>query len=146
MSSTVDANVLLHASDTTSTHHEQALAFISERAAGPDLFYLFWPTIMAYLRIATHPSIFAAPLDPATAMRNIESLLARAHVRIGAESERFWEVWRATTEGFPARGNLVPDAHVVALMREHGVRVVWSRDRGLRRFSGIEVRDPFVTR
>jgi predicted nucleic acid-binding protein len=39
---------------------------------------------------------------------------------------------------------LVPDAHVVALMHQHGVRTIWTRDRGFRRFRGIEAHDPFV--
>lgn len=143
MSSTIDANILLYASDTSSPFHEPAQDFLRERAAGPDLFYLFWPTIMGYLRIATHPGIFADPLDPETAAQNIESFLVRAHVRTSGETERFWEVWRETTRGFALRGNLVPDAHVVTLMREHGVGIIWSRDRDLRRFDGIRVIDPF---
>jgi predicted nucleic acid-binding protein len=39
---------------------------------------------------------------------------------------------------------LVPDAHLVALMRENGVRRIWTSDRDFRRFDGIEARDPFV--
>lgn len=144
MSSTVDANVLLYASDTSSLYHRRARGFLAERAAGPDLFYLFWPTIMAYLRIATHPAIFEAPLDPEEATGNIDDLLARPHVRTESESERFWETWRTTTRGVTVRGNLVPDAHVVALMREHGVETIWSRDRDLRKFDGIRVLDPFA--
>ena len=143
MSSTIDANVLLYASDSSSSHHAAARAFLEERAAGPDLFYLFWPTVMAYLRVATHPGIFSKPLDPEAAAGNIEGLLSLAHVRTGSETERFWQVWRATTGGFAIRGNLVPDSHLVALMREHGVGVIWSRDRDLRKFDGIRVMDPF---
>jgi hypothetical protein len=41
-------------------------------------------------------------------------------------------------------GNLVPDAHVVALMLEHDVGAIWTHDRDFRRFDGIEVRDPFA--
>jgi hypothetical protein len=29
-------------------------------------------------------------------------------------------------------------------MREHGVAMIWTNDRGFRRFDGIEVRDPFA--
>lgn len=143
MTSTVDANLLLFASDTLSPHHEAAKAFLTERAAGPDLFYLFWPTIMAYLRIATHPAIFENPLDPEVANANVEGLLKLPHVRTGSETERFWEIWRATTRPLAVRGNLVPDAHLVALMREHGVGIMWSSDRDLRKFDGIRVKDPF---
>ena len=35
------------------------------------VFYLAWPTIMGYLRIATHPGIFTAPLSPDEALENI---------------------------------------------------------------------------
>lgn len=143
MTSTVDANLLLYASDTSSPYHVAAKIFLAQRAAGPDLFYLFWPTIMAYLRIATHPAIFEDPLDPEIASANVEGLLELPHVRTGSETERFWEIWRSTTRGVLVRGNLVPDAHLVTLMREHGVGIIFSRDRDLRKFDGIRVKDPF---
>ncbi|MBA2556550.1 MAG: PIN domain-containing protein [Chloroflexi bacterium] len=37
----------------------------------------------------------------------------------------------------------MPDAHIVALMRENGVRTIWTRDRDFRRFRDIQIRDPF---
>jgi predicted nucleic acid-binding protein len=39
-------------------------------------------------------------------------------------------------------GNLVHDAHTAALMLEHGVRAIYTRDTDFHRFQGIEVRDP----
>ena len=40
----------------------------------------------------------------------------------------------------------VPDAHLVALMREHGVVTMWSNDRDFRKFDGITVKNPFDER
>jgi predicted nucleic acid-binding protein len=57
--------------------------------------------------------------------------------------EGFWDLYRATAGEHP-RGNEVPDAHIATLMRQHGVRVIYTRDRGFRRFDGIEAREPFV--
>jgi predicted nucleic acid-binding protein len=37
----------------------------------------------------------------------------------------------------------VPDAHLATLMRQYGVRTIYTRDRDFRRFDGIDVRDPF---
>lgn len=145
MSSTVDANLLLYASDADSPLYEAASRFLRALAGGPDLVYVFWPTVFAYLRIATHPGIFECPLDPAVAADNIESLLSLPHVRTEGEDEGFWETWRSSVEGVVVRGNLVPDSHLIALMRQHGVGIVWSRDRDLRKFEGIEVRDPFAS-
>ena len=62
MSFSCDVNVLLYASDSSSPVHERARAFLKEASAGGDLFCLGWPTVMSYLRIATHPGIFSAPL------------------------------------------------------------------------------------
>lgn len=143
MSFTFDANVLLYASDETSEYHPRARAFLDQVASSDDLIYLFWPTVMAYLRIATHPAIFEKPLRPADAVANIEQLLALTHVQTVGEHERFWASYRRVAEEADARGNLVPDAHLVALMVENGVRTIWTHDRDYRRFHGIESRDPF---
>ncbi len=144
MSYTIDASVLLYASDESSTVHLQARGFVQRMAAGPEIAYLFWPTVMAYLRIATHPSVFAHPLTAVEAIDNVDQLLARAHVRTTGEQERFWDRYRAVCDDAAPSGNLVPDTHVVALMLENDVRTIWTRDRDYRRFAGIEVRDPFA--
>jgi hypothetical protein len=50
---------------------------------------LTWPTLMSYLRIATHQSIFAAPLTPEEALSNIVALLTLPHVRVVSEQDGF---------------------------------------------------------
>jgi toxin-antitoxin system PIN domain toxin len=143
LSVTSDANVLLYASDETSSYHSRARAWLDWIASGDELVYLFWPTVMAYLRVATHPAIFERPLPPADAVANIEALLALPQVQTVGERDRFWATFRRFAGEADARGNLVPDAHLVALMVENGVRTIWTHDRDYRRFSGIETRDPF---
>ncbi len=98
---------------------------------------------MGHLRIVTHPAILPRPLAPLEAATNVANLLARRHVRSPGEEDGFWDLYR-TTAGDRSRGNDVPDAHLVALMLQHGVRLLYSRDRGCRRFDSIEVRDPFA--
>jgi toxin-antitoxin system PIN domain toxin len=144
VSYTIDANVLLYGSDESSPVHATARAFIERVADGPDIVYLFWPTLMAYLRIATHPAVFARPLTAIEAMGNVEQLLARPHVRTTGEQERFWGHFREVADDAVPSGNLIPDTHLVALMLENDVRTIWTRDRDYRRFPRIEVRDPFV--
>ncbi|CAN5259630.1 hypothetical protein BH18CHL2_BH18CHL2_02060 [soil metagenome] len=48
------------------------------------------------------------------------------------------------TSGASARGTDIPDAYIAALMRQHGVAVIYTRDRDFRGYDGIETRDPFV--
>lgn len=144
MSFAIDANLLLYASDEASPFHERASRLLDEIAIGPELAYLFWPTAMAYLRIATHPAIFARPLSHADARSNLETLLALPHVQAVGETDAFWRRFTEVADDVRPTGNLVPDAHIVALMLEHGVRTIWTRDRDYRAFSGIRVKDPLV--
>ncbi|MGH2878604.1 MAG: TA system VapC family ribonuclease toxin [Solirubrobacteraceae bacterium] len=143
MSVTLDANILLYASNADDPLHHSARELIDRLAGGPELLYLFWPTIMGYLRIATHPGIFPDPLPPKRASAAIASLLERPTVRTEAEGGGFWKVY-GTVASVDTRGNHVPDAHLVALMHSHGVPLIYTRDRDFRRYEGIEARDPFA--
>ena len=142
MSTTLDANILVYASNRSDPVHGQAVQLVQAVAAGPDLLYVFWPVVLGYLRLVTHPAILPRPFSPRDAIANIDALLGQAHVRTPGEEAGFWELFRNTSRD-RARGNEVPDAHLVTLMRQHGVRRIYSRDNGLRRFSEIEVIDPF---
>lgn len=142
MSATIDANVLIYASDSRAERHDRAAALVRQLAQGPEILYLFWPVLLGYLRIVTHPAILTNPLSPSAAIGNVEALLDRPHVRAPGELDGFWRIFRSTAGDRP-RGNEIPDAHVAALMRQHGVRVIHTNDRDFRRFDGIEARDPF---
>jgi uncharacterized protein len=142
MSSTLDATILVYASNRSEPVHDAAAELVRRLAGGPELVYLFWPTLLGYLRIVTHPAILPNPLRPADAMRNVEALLDRPHVRAPSENEGFWRSFRRAAGELP-RGNDIPDAHLAALMLQHGVRRIYTRDRDFRRFDGIEAVDPF---
>lgn len=143
MTATIDANVLVYASNEDDLAHARAVELLAELSGGPSVVYLFWPVVFAYLRIATHPRILPAPLAPADAEANVTRLIGRPHVRTPGEGRAFWDVYLATAAGH-VRGNLVTDAHIAALMRQHDVGVIYTRDRDFRRFDGIEARDPFA--
>jgi toxin-antitoxin system PIN domain toxin len=144
MSFAVDVNILLYASDTDSPYFEQAKAFIETCITQQELFYLGWPTVMSYLRVATNSAVFSHPLSPDEAMTNIETLLNLPHARFLSEGEGFWDVYRATATEVPTRGNLVPDAHLAALLRYHRVKTLYTHDRDFLKFTFLDVRDPFA--
>ena len=144
MSYSVDVNILLYASDQSNPRHEAALRFIEERAESPDLFCLAWLTLISFLRIATHPRIFMNPLSPEEALTNVEMLLSLPRVWVLTEAEGFLEVYREVTGSFPVRGNLVPDAHLAALLRQHGVRTIYTTDADFRKFTFLKVKNPLA--
>jgi len=143
MSYAIDLNVLLYASDEESRRHAAAREFLERCMKDREICYLGWPTVMGYLRLATHPGVFARPLSPEKAIQNVEQLLGTPHVRLLAEDEGFWGTYRELTSDVPTRGNLVPDAHLAALLRRHGVRTLWTADRDFLKFRFLDVRDPF---
>ena len=144
MSCSLDANVLIYASDESSTFYRKAVDFLGERVEGSDLLCLTWPTIMAYQRISTHPAIFKNPLSPAVAWSNISRLLSRPRVRVIGEQSGFLREYEDVTSAFSVRGNHVPDAHLATILRQNGVKTIYTADADFRKFPFLEVVNPFA--
>ena len=68
----------------------------------------------------------------------------RQHVCTLGEADGFWNFYQRASRGVVVRGNLVHDAHLVALLLQHGVATLWTHDRDFQKFDGIRVRDPFA--
>ncbi|MGH9225363.1 MAG: TA system VapC family ribonuclease toxin [Acidimicrobiales bacterium] len=143
MSATLDVNVLVYAADETSSRHPRARALLEHVATSSSITYLFWPVLLGYMRIITHPAIVGAPLSPEAVLADIDNLIGRPQIVVTGEGDRFWGGFKSAAQTVQPRGSLVPDAHLVALMREHGVAQVWSNDRDFRKFDGISALNPF---
>lgn len=142
MSYSIDVNILLYASDSSSPSHAAAGSFLREKTSEPEVLYIAWPTALAYLRISTHPQIFDRPLAPPEALTNLERLLALPRVRAINERDGFLESYKELTDLVPTRGNLVPDAHLAAILHQHGVRTLYTNDSDFRKFDFLDVRNP----
>ena len=142
MSYSADANLLLYASDRSSPHYAAASRFLESRVEDPDLFCLTWATLMTYVRIATHPRIFADPLSPDEATSNVVSLIQLPRVRLINEDDGFFDLYREVTSSLSVRGNLVPDAHLATVLRQNGVNVFYTADADFKKFGFLEMRNP----
>lgn len=77
----------------------------------------------------------------------VSRLLAEALARRPRKPVALVLEWTAKPMGAlvdPVRGNLVPDAHLAALLRQNGGRALYTRDGDFRKFSFLDVRDPFA--
>jgi len=142
MSYSIDANLLIYASDGSSPFQKKAAEFLQARAEDPDLLCMTWPVLMAYQRIATHPSIFPNPVSAEEAWDNVIRLLNLPRCRIIAEDVEFCSDYKTTTAGIVTRGNLVPDAHIATILRQHGVKRIYTADTDFRKFGFLEVINP----
>lgn len=139
---TLDTNILLYAADADSPRQPACEALLRRLASGPELVTLFWPVLLGFVRIGTHPNVFRDPLPLDDAVAAVQRLITPPHVRVLGEAEGFWSRFAEVATPAQVKGNLVPDAHLVTLMRQHGVREIWSYDRDFRRFDGIAAREP----
>lgn len=137
----VDANILLYAVDATSAHHHPAAEWLVEAMNGPRRVALTWSTIGAFLRIATHPRVFAQPLSGSAAADHVEQWLSRDQVWIPAATERTAALLQAVVRRHGVTGNLVTDAQLVAIAVEHGLSIV-SADSDFARFPEIAWDNP----
>lgn len=144
MSYSVDVNVLAVASNVHDANHRRAAAFVERCVARTEPLCLAWTTLMGYLRVSTHASIFPRPLTPEEALHNLERLMALPHARLVTEQDGFLDAYRQVTAGMTVRGPLVSDAHLAAVLYQHNVCTLYTNDRDFRRFDFLDVRDPFA--
>jgi toxin-antitoxin system PIN domain toxin len=142
----VDTNVLVYAEITSSSHHMAARECLRGLAEGPAPWAIAWPCVYEFLRVVTHPRVYHPPVPLETARADLASILASPSLVLLAETGRHAEVLDGVLAESRATGNLIHDAHIVALCREHGVREIVTGDADFRRFSGLTVTDPFTTR
>jgi len=73
----------------------------------------------------------------------VEALLAAPNIDFLIETERHRQVACDVFKQISAiTGNLVSDAHTAILMREHGIKRIYTRDADFHRFSFLDVIDP----
>ena len=83
------------------------------------------------------------PRSVAEAWRLVETQLASPGLRVLVATGRHADDARQVLQETPGlTGNLAHDAHIAVLMREHGVRRIYTRDADFFRFPFLEPVDP----
>lgn len=141
----VDANVLLYARDAASPFHERAGSWLTAALNGPVRIGLPWPSLIAFVRIATHPRIYAAPLTAEEAWQQVEDWLEPDVSWVPCPTRRHAEVLGRLVRRYDVRGNLAPDADLAALAIEHGLTLC-SADSDFARFEELRRLDPLAER
>lgn len=141
----VDTNVLVYAADSSSAEHAVCRAHLDRWRTQPGAWYLTWGIVYEFLRVVTHSRVFPKPWTAREAWAFLEALLEAPGLDMLEETDRHVAVARSVLEEVPqVSGNLVFDARTAILMREHGIRRVYTRDTDFHRFPFIEVVDPLV--
>ncbi len=139
----VDTNVLIYAADTEAAEHGRCREHLERWRTQATPWYLTWGVVYEFLRVTTHPRVFKMPWSPAVAWGFLDAVLRSPTLRVLTETPGHGAVLTELLGEVPQlRGNLVHDAHIAALMREHGITRIVTRDTDFHRFGFLEVVDP----
>jgi hypothetical protein len=136
-----DVNVLVYAHRRDAERHDAYRGWLEDAVAGPAPFGLSDLVLSGFLRVVTHPRVFADPTPAAEAMGFVRALRDRPNRVPVQPGPRHWAIFLDLCEAARARGNLIPDAWFAALAIESGM--VWiTTDGDYRRFPGLDTRHP----
>ena len=139
----LDANVLLYAANRAAPEHEQARAWLDTHLNSTIRVGFPWPSILAFVRIATNPAIVRQPVSPREAWRQIQEWLARDVAWIPVPTPQHAEILGGFLALPAVTSRLVPDAHLAALAIEHGLTLC-STDGDFARFPGLKWQNPLA--
>ena len=140
----LDTNLLVYAYRKELPDHARAHRMLGRLANGDQPWALPWPCIYEFLRVITHHRVFDPPTELDKALADVESLLASPSLVLLGEGPAHGRHLRSMLDGGRATGNVVHDAHIAALVLEHGVHELWTLDRDFARFPGIRTRNPLL--
>jgi uncharacterized protein len=133
----VDTNILVAAHRLEAPKHDRALHWLRSLSQGAEPWGVPVSCLSEFVRVVTHRSVFDPPSTIAQAVDAMDALLESPTVRILTPSGGHWSLVRASIVAGNATGNLVFDAQIAAVCREHGVERLLSEDRDFRRFPGL---------
>jgi uncharacterized protein len=136
-----DANLLLYAVDEASPHHEVAKPWLEQQLSGSETFAFAWTVLLAFIRLATNPRVFTAPLTLEEALDLVDSWLGQPPATVVHPTDRHAQLLRELLAPLGTAGNLTSDAHLAALSIEHGAELC-SGDSDFARFARVRWLNP----
>ncbi len=136
-----DVNVLVYAHREDTPDHSRFRDWLETAINGDAAFGVSDLVLSGFLRVVTHPRVFASPTPLDLALAFVEQIRTRPNAVPVRPGERHWTIFARLCRQAGARGNLIPDAYLAALAIESGCEWV-TTDRDFARFPGLRWRHP----
>jgi hypothetical protein len=136
-----DVNVLVSAFRDDAPDHGCCRLWVETTVASDESFGMSDLVLSGFLRVVTHPRIFALPSPVPAAIEFAEALRAQPHCVPVHPGARHWDIFVRLCDAAEARGNLIPDAYLAAMAIESGCDWI-TLDRDYARFDGLRWRRP----
>lgn len=138
-----DVNVLVIAHRRDASRHERMLGWLEAAVNGANPIGVPSIVLSGFIRIVTHPKVFAIPTPLVEALAFCEAIKDAPNASPIIPGPRHWRIFTELCALSEARGNLVPDAYLAALAIENGAEWI-TTDRDFSRFPGLRWRHPLA--
>ena len=141
----VDSNILIYAANNHALEKPPCEEFLDRAMRQAGAWFLTWSICYEFLRVSTHPRIFPSPLSAGESWSFLEILLSSPGLQVLAPTDRHPAILAQVLRERPdLSGNRMHDTQTAVLMREHGVKRIYTRDTDFHRFPFLEVFDPLT--
>ncbi len=120
-------------------------ALLERWRAQPGAWYLTWGNCYQFLRVVPHPRVLRQPWTSQAAGELLVALQQSPGLSMLVPTDRHATVLAEVLAEIPLiAGNLWHDAETAVLMREHGIRRIYTRDTDFARFPFVQIVDPLT--
>jgi toxin-antitoxin system PIN domain toxin len=136
-----DTNILVYAFRRDVERHTEFGEWLETALTEEAAFGYAELVLSSFVRIVTHPKVFAKPSSLKEAFAFTEAIRKLPNAIRVAPAAGHWEIFQRLCLAGDAKGNLVPDAYLAALAMESGCTWV-TADKGFARYPGLKWRHP----
>jgi predicted nucleic acid-binding protein len=93
------------------------------------------------LRLLTHPKVFSKPLKIGAAVKNLDSFFSDNSLTVLNQSDKWWlDIPKIALKDIPGlAGNDIFDTQIALCLQYNGIKRIWTRDSGFKRFGFLQV-------
>jgi toxin-antitoxin system PIN domain toxin len=143
----LDTNVLIDAVNKLSTYHDACRRVLDDSRRQSGAWHTTWGICYEFLRVTTHRAILKQPLTALEGWSVIAGLFQSSGFSMLTPTDRHADVAKEVFGENPTlSGNLMHDAETAILMREHGIKTIYTRDMDFHHFPFLEVVDPTASK
>ena len=136
--------MLVYAFHEGAPRHREYRQWLQTVASSSEPVGLSELVLSGFLRVATHPRVFAPPAPIEQALAFVTALRDLPQAIILTPGPRHWSIFAELCLASDVKGNLVADAYLAALAIESGSEWI-TTDRDFSRFRGLRWRHPLAS-
>ena len=135
----VDTNILIYAHRGETELHDAAASRLTALAEGVERWALPVFCVTEFMRVVTHRRVFKPPSTVEQAAAFIEGITSAPVCEVVQPGPEFLQRLLETAREADSHGNLMFDAQIAAVCREHGIDGILTNDSDFARFDALNV-------